>query len=106
MPAGGDCYMMKHIIHDWSDEHCRRLLGNTARVMEPAGKVLVFEMVMPETPDPHPAKFGDLNMLAMTEGGCERTQNEFAELFASSGLTLTKVISTQTPVSIVEAKKA
>ena len=28
---------MKHIIHDWSDEHCRTLLGNVAQVMQPEG---------------------------------------------------------------------
>ena len=27
-------------------------LGNVAQVMEPTGRVLVFEMVMPETPEP------------------------------------------------------
>ena len=97
---------MKHILHDWSDEHCRTLLENVAQVMEPAGRVLVFEMVMPETREPHPAKFMDLNMLAMTEGGSERTEKEFAGLFESAGLKLKAVSLTKTPVSIVEAVKA
>ena len=106
VPSGGDCYTMKHILHDWSDEHCRTLLENVAQVMEPAGRVLVFEMVMPETREPHPAKFMDLNMLAMTEGGSERTEKEFAGLFESAGLKLKAVSLTKTPVSIVEAVKA
>ena len=97
---------MKHIIHDWSDEHCRTLLGNIRRVMEPAGKVLVFETVMPETPEPHPSKFMDLNMLAMTEGGSERTEKEFANLFESAGLKLQSIYPTKSPVSVIEAVKA
>ena len=96
---------MKHIIHDWSDEHCRTLLGNVARVMEPAGKVLVFETVMPDTAEPHPAKFMDINMLAMTEGGSERTEKKFASLFESAGLTLHAIYPTKTPVSVIEAVK-
>ena len=27
VPDGCDAYIMKHIIHDWSDEHCRTILA-------------------------------------------------------------------------------
>jgi hypothetical protein len=106
VPGGADCYVMKHIIHDWSDQHCRTLLGNIAAAMDPSGRVFVIESLMPETPEPHPAKFMDVNMLAMTEGGCERTEKEFAELFQSVGLKLVAVHPTPGPVSVVEAAKA
>ena len=46
---------MKHIlIHDWSDDRCRTLLGNIAAVMQPSGHVLILETVMPLGPEPHP----------------------------------------------------
>jgi hypothetical protein len=106
VPSGADCYIMKHIIHDWSDEHCQRLLGNVAKAMAPGGSALVVEIVMPESPGPHPAKFADVNMLAMTEGGCERTEKEFAALFQSSGLKLKAIHRTPGLVSIVEAVRA
>ena len=106
VPPDGDCYTMQHILHDWSDDHCRTLLGNIVRVMDPEGTVLVVETVMPETPEPHPAKFMDVNMLAMTEGGTERTEREFAELFESAGLRLTAIHPTPSPVVVVEATKA
>jgi hypothetical protein len=48
----------------------------------------------------------DVNMLAMTEGGCERTEKEYAELFAASGLKLLKVHPTKGPLSVVEAARA
>ena len=102
---GGDCYMLKHIIHDWSDEQCRIILGNIATAMAPTGRVLVIELMMPEGPEPHPAQFMDLNMLTMTEGGTERTKVEFASLFASAGLALMAVHPTASPVSIIEARK-
>ena len=106
VPPDGDCYTMKHILHDWSDEHCRKLLGHVAQNMNPSGKVLVFETVMPESAEPHPAKFVDMNMLAMTEGGSERTASEFHELCESSGLRLEEVYPTKSPVSVVEAVRA
>jgi hypothetical protein len=106
VPAGGDCYTLKHILHDWSDGQCRQILGLIAAAMEEGGRVLVCEMVMPETSAPHPAKFMDVNMLAMTEGGTERTEREFAALFESSGLRLAGVHPTQSPVCLVEAVRA
>ena len=74
--------------------------------MQPSGNVLLLEMVMPQGPDPHPAKFMDVNMLAMTEGGCERTEKEFAALFESAGLALKAIHPTQSPVSVVEGVMA
>lgn len=106
VPAGADCYTMKHIIHDWSDEHCRTLLGKVAAAMAPNARVLICETVMPETSEPHPAKFMDLNMLAMTEGGCERTPGEFATLLGAAGLRMVGVYPTPSPLGIVEAVKA
>ena len=73
VPGGGDCYVLKHIIHDWSDGQCVTILSNIARALAAKGRVFVIETVMPETPEAHPAKFMDVNMLTMTEGGCERT---------------------------------
>jgi hypothetical protein len=106
VPAGGDCYMLKHIVHDWSDGQSVTILSNIARAMAANGRVFVLEIVMPDTSDAHPAKFMDVNMLAMTEGGCERTVKEYAALFSKAGLKLAKVHPTASPVSAIEARKA
>ncbi len=106
IPAGGDTYLLKYIIHDWSDESCVKILRNVAAGMEPSGRVLVIEAVMPEAPGPHPAKFMDVNMLAMTEGGCERTASEFGELFSKAGLRLDEIKPTQGWVSVIQAVPA
>jgi hypothetical protein len=104
VPAGGDCYVLKHIIHDWSDAQSAVILSNIARVMEPGGRVFVIETVMPDAPGPHPAKFMDVNMLAMTEGGRERTAEEYRKLFKTAGLALVKIHATPSPASVIEAK--
>lgn len=90
----------------WNDEYCRKILGNIAGVMDPSGKVLVIEMVMPERPEPHPAKFLNVNTLALTEGGSERTEREYADLFSSVGLKFSKILPTDGPASVVESLKS
>lgn len=105
IPKTADAYLMKMILHDWNDEQCLTILNNCNSAMKPGSKLLVFETVIPEGNDPHPGKFMDINMLAMT-GGRERTEKEFAELFDRSGLKLCRVIPTQSPMfSILEAEK-
>ncbi|MCC6466411.1 MAG: hypothetical protein IT463_13815 [Planctomycetes bacterium] len=103
VPAGGDCYVLKHILHDWADAQCAQILANLRRAMAPEGRVLVIETLVPETPGPHHAHLMDLNMLALTPGGCERTEREFAGLFARAGLRLREVVPTQSPVNVIVA---
>lgn len=102
VPAGADTYIMKHIIHDWDDEESIKILKNIHSAMNPDGKVLIIEMVVPEGNEPSPAKILDIQMLMFT-GGKERTAKEYAELLGKSGFTMTQVIPTHSPMQIVEA---
>jgi SAM-dependent methyltransferase len=101
VPTGADACIMKYILHDWEDELCVKLLQNCARAMGPKGKVLVVDNVIPPGNDPQWGKKLDINMLVLT-GGRERTEKDFAGLFAKSGLELQRVIPTACPLSIVE----
>ncbi|MBS1504604.1 MAG: methyltransferase, partial [Bacteroidetes bacterium] len=106
VPAGADAYLMKMVLHDWNDEQCTTILKNCNRAMNPGSKLLIIETVIPEGNVPHPGKFLDINMMAMT-GGKERTEKEFAGLLSGAGLKLSKVTHTHSPMfSIVEAIKA
>jgi len=103
VPAGGDAYVMKHIIHDWDDARAALILKNIATAMgDKKGHVVLLEAVIATGPEPDFGKFLDLEMLAMP-GGKERTQQEFTELFAASGFKLTRVVPTASPLSVVEA---
>jgi hypothetical protein len=103
VPAGGDAYIMKWIIHDWDDEKSNTILRNCRSQMPANGKLILVDSVVPETNEPHFSKFIDLNMLVMT-GGKERTEKEFAQLLADAGFTLLRVIPTDLPTSIIEAE--
>jgi hypothetical protein len=106
VPEGGDCYLLKHIIHDWDDARCQKVLTNIARAMSPTGRVLVVDMVVPDERRPHPSYFLDMNMMAQTVGGRERTRTEFGSLLAAAGLKLEAIHPTPGPVSVVEGSKA
>jgi hypothetical protein len=105
VPAGADAYLMKHIIHDWDDEKSIKILQNIHRAMNSDGKVLIAEMVVPETSEPSPSKMLDICMLVM-EGGKERTEKEYRELLAAAGFHMTHIVPTRSPFSIVEAVKS
>ena len=103
VPAGGDAYILSHIIHDWDEAKALRILEHVRAAKNPGGKVLLVEMVVPPPNVPHPAKMLDVTMLTVT-GGQERTADEYRDLLAKAGLRLTRVIPTMSPVSIVEAE--
>jgi O-methyltransferase domain/Dimerisation domain len=101
MPADADAYIMKHIIHDWPDDLCLKILRACRKNVNADGKLLVVDHVIHPGNDFSPGKFLDLQMLIFP-GGRERTEKEFRELFATAGWRLNRVIPTAVPESIVE----
>ncbi|GAA6618061.1 methyltransferase [Scytonema sp. NUACC26] len=104
VPSGGDAYLMKFIIHDWDDEKAIAILKNCYRVMPENSKLLLFETIIPLGNEPFFGKLLDINMLVMT-GGRERTESEYQVLLQAAGFQLNKIISTPSPLSIIEAVK-
>lgn len=105
VPAGADAYVLKRILHDWSDEVCVGILRNCRNAMAPSGRVLVVDTVIPPGNAPHGGKVLDVMMLASLPGR-ERTEADFQKLFAQAGLRLSRVIPTPTALSITEAVAA
>lgn len=104
VPEGADAYLMKHIIHDWDDARAIAILKNCHRAMPETGKLLLVEMVVPAGNEPHFGKIQDLEMM-LSPGGLERTEAEFRQLFAAAGFELTRIIPTESPMSIIEGVK-
>jgi hypothetical protein len=97
---GGDAYIMRHIIHDWSDPDAITILSNCRKAMKPGGKVLVVEAVIQEGNEPSPFKLLDITMLMV--GGKERTKKQFDNIFSQAGLKLNRVVPFQNDLSVVE----
>jgi hypothetical protein len=103
VPSGGDVYVLSHVIHDWDEAHCLRVLGNCRRAMRQDSRLLIVEMVLPGANEPSPARLMDLIMLVNAPRGQERTLDEYGDLLARAGFRLTRVVRTASPVSVIEA---
>jgi len=105
VPAGGDAYLLSHIIHDWNEDQCLTILSHCRKVIKPDGRLLIVEMVLPAGDTPHPGKMLDMVMLVVP-GGQERTEAEYAALLGKAGFRLSRVVATASAVSVVEAVPA
>jgi hypothetical protein len=104
VPARADAYIMKYILHDWDDERCVKILSNCRAAMAKNGRVLVVDSIVPPGNAPGYVKLLDIEMLII--GGRERTKADFSSIFRKSGLKLTRVVATRSPLSIVEGVRA
>ncbi|GAU68700.1 putative O-methyltransferase [Streptomyces sp. NBRC 110611] len=102
VPEGGDVYVLKHVLHDWPDDACRRILRTCRAAMAAGRRLLVIESVLPPGNAPHFGKTMDVAMMAVVDGR-ERTADEFATLLSAGGFRLTRVLPTAACPSIVEA---
>ena len=102
VPAGGDAYLLSHVIHDWNEDQCLTILGHCRKAMKPDSRLLLVEMVLPTGDTPHPGKVLDMVMLVLP-GGQERTEAEYALLLRKAGFRVTRVVPTESAVSVVEA---
>ena len=93
VPTGGDAYILRNIIHDWQDDQAVAILTTCRRAMAAGARLLLVEREIAD--DPRAALMvlhADLEML-VNVGGRERTTEEYAALFARSGLRLARTIS-------------
>jgi hypothetical protein len=106
VPEGGDAYLIRHLLHDYGDAECLRILRNVRRAMRPDARVLVLEAPLPSDATPTPGRWLDLQVMLLC-GGRERTAEEYAALFAQAGLQHARTIPTQHPaMTVVEAVAA
>ncbi|HVL51653.1 MAG TPA: methyltransferase [Actinomycetota bacterium] len=98
---GADAYLFSRILHDWTDDRCRTILGNCRRAIGPDGRILVVERLLPGAY----ATATDVNMLAVT-GGRERSEDDFAKLMADSGFQLTRVLPIPLEYNLIEGVPA
>jgi len=102
MPTGADAYILKHIIHDWSDDEAVTIMANIRKVIPPTGRLILVETVIPSRSEAHFSKVLDLEMLVLTTGR-ERTAKEFAAILRLAGFELARIVPTMSMVSVIEA---
>ena len=99
----GDLIMLKAILHDWDDASSVTILRSCRAALAPGGKVLVLERVMAGPNEGADIKYADL-MMFVGVNGRERTEAQFAALFAAAGLRFVGTVPTRTRMSAIEAE--
>ena len=97
-----DAYVLMEVLHDWDDADAARILAAVRRAAAPGSRLLVVEVLVPDTPGPDQSKLLDIIMLAVT-GGRERTNAQYAQLLADAGFELEGVTPTRSPYFVVDA---
>jgi SAM-dependent methyltransferase len=103
VPAGADTYLLKLVLHDWDDARAGQILHNIRDVITPDGRLVIIEALMPPGDGYHHAKFLDINMLVLTDGGRERTEKEFRHLLDQARFNLVQTVATASPLNVIEA---
>ncbi|XP_018468894.1 indole glucosinolate O-methyltransferase 4-like [Raphanus sativus] len=106
----GDAVFMKWILHDWTDEHCIKLLKNCWKSLPVKGKVILVEMITPVEPKPDDFYSNivfamDLLMLTQCSNGKERSLSQFEILAFASGFLRCEVICHSYSYSVIEFHK-
>ena len=102
VPAGGDLYLLKQILHDWDDEECVKILASIRTALAAHGRLAVIEFILPDAPEPHPGFAMDIQMMALSTGR-ERTATEFEKLLEAAGFGIDRVTDNPYGPSVVEA---
>ncbi|OJD27342.1 hypothetical protein ACJ73_01256 [Blastomyces percursus] len=88
--TGARVYFYHHILHDWSDSYCLKILENVAAAMTPGySKLLIHEMVVLEQGASQFQAQLDMTMMAFNSG-MERTAKQWRELLEKAGLAMFK----------------
>ncbi|APU15401.1 MULTISPECIES: methyltransferase [Actinoalloteichus] len=106
VPAGGDLYLLRDILHDWPDARCLELLTVCRRAMAPTATLMIIERVSDPVLSSDPAArltgLMDLYMLSVLDGR-ERTLEEFAVLLTSAGFVPSPAVRLTGGAAVIEA---
>lgn len=102
LPAGGDAYVLKHVLHDWPEAKALEILRSVRASIGENGELLLVALVLPDDGSPHLGKVVDLDLL-LEFGGRHRTTEEYRRLLADAGFELRRVVPTAGAASVVEA---
>ncbi len=107
MQKGAKAYLLRFIMHDFSDAVCVSILKQIAPAMAPDSVLLISDFCLPElvTESDLPAVTMDITILNM--GGKERSERGFRNLLTAAGLEFVQAYHAQVGFgAIIEARLA
>lgn len=96
LPDSGSVYLLSHVLHDWSDDDCQKILATCRQSMPDNALLAVVDLIIDDGESAQPNTTGammDLYMLSLfgIAGGKERNESEFRKLIERSGFVVEQV---------------
>ncbi|MET8160360.1 methyltransferase [Sphaerisporangium sp. NPDC005289] len=91
IPLGAPDYLAASILHNLTDDRAHQLLTAIGRVMAPASRLWLVDMVVPPGGEPHPGRDLGLRMLGLF-GSAERRLDAYNALLTRAGLRVAERI--------------
>jgi hypothetical protein len=104
LPAGGDAYLLKNVLHGYDDALCTDLLARIRARAQPDAHLFIIELVMPAGPPSAAQASFDLFLLLGGVQSRVRSEAEFRQLLRRSGFELLRLVPTTCPACILEAR--
>jgi hypothetical protein len=104
VPAGGDIYLLRLVLHDWDDEHAARILNTLRRAMSPGSRLVVIDHLLPARADTSPASRAaliiDMSMYVLF-GARERTERDMRGMLDAAGFRVERIAITVPPRTVI-----
>ncbi len=104
IPGGFDAYLLRNILHDWSDEKCIKILSTIRNALADDTPLLIIETLVDEDGAKRLGRFADITMFTMTPGGRERSLKEFTTLLHEAGFSIASVVKTSGSKALIDAR--
>ncbi|KAI0400709.1 O-methyltransferase-domain-containing protein [Xylaria palmicola] len=89
--CGARAYFLRSVMHDWSDDKCRQILGHLKAAMTPGySRILISDCVLANERAAWQHLSLDLFMMALASSK-ERTEQEWHDLINSCGLKISGI---------------
>uniref|UniRef100_A0ACD5Z9L5 Uncharacterized protein n=1 Tax=Avena sativa TaxID=4498 RepID=A0ACD5Z9L5_AVESA len=99
-----DAVLLKHVLHDWNDEDCVKILTQCRKAIHTGGKVIIVDVLVGSSPSKDMLQVQlqlDLLMMAMTAGK-ERDEQQWRKIFMDAGFSNYKTRSLMGFTSITQ----
>lgn len=84
--SSADVYILKWILHNWSDETCLEILSRLRATMPHGSRLIVVDQHLEPNRPNAATSLTDLHMLVACEGGRERSPSHIHRLMTTAGL--------------------
>lgn len=83
-------YYFRHVLHNWPEAECIKILQATIPALGPHSRIIIDEVVLPDAGVPWQAAYMDILMMSLF-GAVERTKTEWETLIDKAGLKIVEM---------------